>query len=72
MAVLDLLSRMIAKMPFERKLLYFMWAALGTTFVASIVTVFIGCHPFEQYWQIHPDPGKWYDMLHGDVPFLVG
>lgn len=63
MAVLDLLSRLIDKMPYQRKLLYSIWAAFGLTFAASIITVFIGCQPFQRYWQIYPDPGKWYDVL---------
>lgn len=58
MAVLDLLARLVVRMPYERKLMYFMWAVLGATFIASIVTVFIGCQPFELHWQIYPDPGS--------------
>lgn len=58
MAVLDLLSRLIDKMPYQRKLLYSIWAAFGLTFAASIITVFISCQPFQRYWQIYPDPGK--------------
>ncbi|KAL6705001.1 hypothetical protein ACN47E_007404 [Coniothyrium glycines] len=58
MAVLDLLSRLIVKMPYERKLLYCIWITLGVTFIASFVTVFVGCQPFERHWQIYPDPGQ--------------
>jgi hypothetical protein len=58
MAVLDLLSRLIIKMPFERKLLYAIWATLLMTFVASLATVFTGCTPFRSHWQINPDPGE--------------
>ncbi|KAF2827316.1 hypothetical protein CC86DRAFT_393481 [Ophiobolus disseminans] len=57
MAVLDLLSRLIMKLPFERKVLYAFWAALLLTFIASIVTVFTTCTPFQRFWQIHPNPG---------------
>lgn len=60
MAVLDLISRLITNMPYERKLLYSYWIALFGTFVASIVSNFAGCQPIERYWQIHPDPGEWY------------
>ncbi|KEZ42842.1 hypothetical protein SAPIO_CDS5268 [Scedosporium apiospermum] len=28
------------------------------TFLASILTVFIACRPFNKYWQINPDPGN--------------
>lgn len=57
MAVLDLLARLIMKMPYERRVLYLFWAALLVTFVASIITTFVGCRPFKRHWQIHPDPG---------------
>ena len=60
MAVFDLLARLIAKMPYERILVYGFRTALFSTFVTSIVTIFIGCRPFERHWQIYPDPGDWY------------
>lgn len=62
MAVFDLLARLIMKMPYERKLLYIFWSALGTTFVASFVTIFVGCTPFARRWQIYPNPGNWYAL----------
>ncbi|CAO2652984.1 Nn.00g023950.m01.CDS01 [Neocucurbitaria sp. VM-36] len=58
MAVLDLLARLIMKMPYERKVLYVFWTALAVTFTASIVTVFVECHPLKRHWQINPDPGN--------------
>ncbi|KAH9879479.1 hypothetical protein IAQ61_001297 [Plenodomus lingam] len=58
MAVLDLLGRLIMKMPYERKILYVFWTVLGVTFVVSITTVFVECHPFQRHWQIFPDPGE--------------
>jgi hypothetical protein len=57
MAVLDLLSRLIMKLPFERRLLYIIWATLLLTFVASITTVFTSCTPIRRAWQINPNPG---------------
>lgn len=57
MAVLDLLSRLIMKMPFERRLLYVIWGTLLSTFVASIITVFTSCTPIRRSWQINPNPG---------------
>ena len=60
MAVFDLLARLISTLPYERALLYVFWSVLLSTFVASIVTIFVGCHPVERYWQVYPDPGDWY------------
>jgi hypothetical protein len=60
MAVFDLLARIIAKMPYERIIVYSFWSALFSTLMASIITGFVGCHPFKRYWQIYPDPGDWY------------
>ncbi|KAK1994328.1 hypothetical protein LX36DRAFT_584508 [Colletotrichum falcatum] len=37
------------------------WIGLGlvvATFLASIGVVFLGCIPFDKYWQISPDPGN--------------
>lgn len=60
MAVFDLLARIISKMPYERYVVYGFWTVLFSTFVASVVTVFVGCQPFDRHWQIYPDPGDWY------------
>ncbi|KAH7068445.1 hypothetical protein FB567DRAFT_457363 [Paraphoma chrysanthemicola] len=58
MAVLDLISRLIINMPYERKLLYSLWVVLFATFATSIITTFTGCQPIARYWQIYPDPGE--------------
>lgn len=63
MAVFDLLARIISKMPYERYVAYGFWALLFSTFVASMITVFVGCRPFERHWQIYPDPGNWYGKI---------
>jgi hypothetical protein len=60
MAVLDLLAKIIVKLPFERRLLYIFQAALSLTFIASIITVPVGCSPVSLHWQIYPNPGTWY------------
>lgn len=60
MAVFDLLARLISNMPYERFVVYGFWSVLLSTFVASVITVFVDCHPFELYWQIYPNPGEWY------------
>lgn len=31
---------------------------VGGTFIASILTILLGCMPFHKYWQINPDPGN--------------
>lgn len=58
MTVLDLLGRLLSKMPYERKIKYAFWATLAVTFVASLVTVFASCQPFQRYWQLNPNPGE--------------
>ncbi|KAI1499255.1 hypothetical protein F5X99DRAFT_420060 [Biscogniauxia marginata] len=30
---------------------------LGTSWLAAMMTLFLGCRPFHNYWQIYPDPG---------------
>lgn len=66
MAVFDLLARIIAKMPYERVLVYGFWTVLLTTFVASVATVYVECRPFDRHWQIYPDPGDWYGEQYVD------
>lgn len=60
MAVLDSMAKLISRMPYERLILILLRISIFVTFVASMVTNFVGCRPFEWYWQIYPDPGKWY------------
>ncbi|KAF1928247.1 uncharacterized protein M421DRAFT_157070 [Didymella exigua CBS 183.55] len=64
MAVFDLLARIISKMPYERTIVYGFWTVLLSTLVASVITVFVGCRPFERHWQIYPDPG---DCVVGNI-----
>ncbi|KAJ4411547.1 hypothetical protein N0V91_001332 [Didymella pomorum] len=64
LAVLDLMARIISKMPYERSIVYGFWTVLFATFVASVTTVYIGCRPFARHWQIHPDPG---DCVVGNI-----
>lgn len=63
LAVLDLMARIISKMPYERSIVYGFWTVLFATFVASVTTVYTDCRPFARHWQIHPDPGDWYVIL---------
>jgi hypothetical protein len=60
MAVLDLLAKIIMKLPFEQRLLYIFQAALSLTFIASVITVPMGCSPVSLHWQVYPNPGSWY------------
>ncbi|EOO02314.1 hypothetical protein UCRPA7_2195 [Phaeoacremonium minimum UCRPA7] len=32
-------------------------ALVAATFVASVLTIYTACRPFERYWQINPNPG---------------
>lgn len=43
-----------------KKQIYFGFALLGSTFIALMGTMFLGCRPFHKYWQIYPDPGSEY------------
>jgi hypothetical protein len=31
---------------------------IGVTYVATILSILLGCHPMEKNWQIYPDPGS--------------
>lgn len=32
--------------------------AVGVTYVATILSILLGCQPFHKNWQINPDPGS--------------
>ncbi|KAH7394294.1 hypothetical protein BKA66DRAFT_411034 [Pyrenochaeta sp. MPI-SDFR-AT-0127] len=68
MVVLDLLRRMIRKLPHEYTILYCYWSVLALTYVASNISVFVECHPFERYWQLSPNPG---DCVKGNAWLLT-
>lgn len=68
MVVLDLLRRMIRKLPYEYATLYTFWAILAITYVASNISVFVECRPFELYWQLSPNPG---DCVKGNAWLLT-
>lgn len=34
------------------------FAAIGVTYVATILSIMLGCLPFHKNWQIYPDPGN--------------
>ncbi|KAM0817900.1 hypothetical protein AB5N19_03707 [Seiridium cardinale] len=58
MAVLDILGRMISKLPYERLVVITLWITLASTFVASVLSVFLECRPFYLYYQVNPNPGN--------------
>lgn len=31
---------------------------LATTFLATFLTILLGCYPIKKHWQINPDPGS--------------
>lgn len=41
------------------------YAIVVTTYVATELSVLLGCHPFHKNWQIYPDPGS---KSHIDLP----
>lgn len=34
------------------------YVLIGTTYVATLLSILFGCHPFHKNWQIYPDPGS--------------
>ncbi|KAI0437963.1 hypothetical protein F4803DRAFT_536810 [Xylaria telfairii] len=37
--------------------IYIGFAILAATYLAATLNLFLGCRPFNRYWQINPDPG---------------
>jgi hypothetical protein len=47
------------------------WIGFGlviVTFLATILTIFTACRPFNHYWQINPDPGSKFIKLVVQFP----
>jgi hypothetical protein len=36
------------------------YGSIAVTYVATVLSILFGCHPFEKNWQIYPDPGSEY------------
>lgn len=44
-------------MRWERAILWSFWISLAITYVATMVSIFSECKPFNNYWVVVPDPG---------------
>ncbi|KAH9908187.1 hypothetical protein F4778DRAFT_777543 [Xylariomycetidae sp. FL2044] len=67
MAVLDLLKQFLRKLPRERIIYNGTLAAIGITFAASFITVFLECRPFHLYWYLFPD----IKMCHYNMLWVI-
>lgn len=41
------------------------YALIGMTYIATEISILLGCQPFTHNWQIYPDPGS---KLSADFP----
>ena len=37
--------------------------AVGVTYVITILSILLGCHPMHKNWQINPDPGSTRSLI---------
>ncbi|KAF4550305.1 Hypothetical protein D9617_18g034960 [Elsinoe fawcettii] len=58
MAVLDMVTKLIRKLRFEKLIYWGFIGVLGATWLAAMLGTFLGCRPVSLYWQINPNPGK--------------
>ncbi|KAL2267178.1 hypothetical protein VTJ83DRAFT_4455 [Remersonia thermophila] len=49
--------RLMDGLGYEKRV-YFGLVAVTTTWIAVILSIMLGCRPFEKNWQIYPDPGN--------------
>ncbi|GAM91274.1 hypothetical protein ANO11243_093220 [Dothideomycetidae sp. 11243] len=56
--LLLLYKRLVAHIKWTKAATIGTWAFLGLSYVGTVVTIFVECHPFHLYWQTSPDPGK--------------
>ncbi|PWY83557.1 hypothetical protein BO70DRAFT_370774 [Aspergillus heteromorphus CBS 117.55] len=49
------------------------YLAIGATYLATILSILVGCHPLHKNWQISPDPGNYCQpaVSHIDVYVTV-
>lgn len=59
MAVLDMLKTVLGRLRCERMVLWLMYAALASTFLASILSVFLECNDLKLNWTLFPDAERW-------------
>lgn len=38
--------------------IYIGYVMIGTTYVATLLSILLGCRPIQKNWQINPDPGS--------------
>lgn len=36
----------------------FAYILIGTTYIATVLSILLGCHPMHKNWQIYPNPGS--------------
>ncbi|KAI1114883.1 hypothetical protein F5Y14DRAFT_450502 [Nemania sp. NC0429] len=58
MAVLDMLKTLLRKIRCERMILGVMYTALASTFLATILSVYLECNDFKLNWTLFPDAEK--------------
>jgi hypothetical protein len=50
------------------------YGMIVATYIATMMSILLGCRPFEKNWQIHPDPGSTSSLgtqpVHGEVTFV--
>ncbi|KAK3294441.1 uncharacterized protein B0H64DRAFT_463329 [Chaetomium fimeti] len=56
-AMCSLYLRLTDGLGFETRI-YAGFILIGTTWLAVVLSILLGCHPFEKNWQIYPDPGN--------------
>lgn len=66
MAVLDMLSTVLRKLPCERQLHWFMFTVLASTFFASLLSVFVECQDLRLNWKLFPKADQWW--VHRAMP----
>ncbi|KAK9415035.1 hypothetical protein SUNI508_10640 [Seiridium unicorne] len=59
---------MISKLPYEQLVVVTLWITLASTFIASVLSVFLECQPFYLYYQINPNAG---DCVIGNLWLYV-
>lgn len=62
MAVLDLLQRLLQRLWCYRMVFNILYGILASTFVASLVALFLECRPLDGYWHVDLHLAGWYDF----------
>ncbi|KAJ5787858.1 hypothetical protein N7457_002848 [Penicillium paradoxum] len=64
-------SRLTAGLVNMRVRIHVAYVLIAVTYIATICSILLGCHPFEKNWQINPNPGNYCQPAVSKIDIYV-